>query len=162
MAREPSAGGCGDGATWLRTTEAGDDKDRVLIKADGDFTYLTPDIAYHRDKFSRSDLLINVWGADHHGYIRRMKAAMEFLGNDPDALEVIVTQLVSLERDGVEVQMSGRLGDMVSLDEVIDEVGPLHLPDPVDRHQAEGRSDRTCDEEHGEPRALRAVRDGTY
>ena len=113
-----------DGATWLKTTEAGDDKDRVLIKADGDYTYLTPDIAYHRDKFSRADRLINVWGADHHGYIRRMKAAMAFLGNDPDALEVIVTQLVSLERDGVEVQMSGRLGDMVSLDEVIDEVGP--------------------------------------
>ncbi len=113
-----------DGATWLKTTEAGDDKDRVLIKANGDFTYLTPDIAYHRDKFSRADQLINVWGADHHGYIARMKAAMQFLGNDPDALEVIVTQLVSLERDGVEVQMSGRLGDMVSLDEVIDEVGP--------------------------------------
>lgn len=112
-----------DGATWLKTTEAKDDKDRVLIKADGDFTYLTPDIAYHRDKFERSDLLINVWGADHHGYIARMKAAMGFLGNDPDALEVIVTQLVSLERDGVEVQMSGRLGNMVSLDEVIDEIG---------------------------------------
>jgi arginyl-tRNA synthetase len=113
-----------DGATWLKTSEAGDDKDRVLIKANGDFTYLTPDIAYHRDKFSRSDRLINVWGADHHGYIPRMKAAMNFLGNDPDALEVIVTQLVSLEREGVEVQMSGRLGDMVSLDEVVDEVGP--------------------------------------
>ena len=113
-----------DGATWLKTSEAGDDKDRVLIKANGDFTYLTPDIAYHRDKFSRSDQLINVWGADHHGYIPRMKAAMEFLGNDPNALEVIVTQLVSLERDGVELQMSGRLGDMVSLDEVVDEVGP--------------------------------------
>ena len=112
-----------DGATWLKTTEAGDDKDRVLIKADGDFTYLTPDIAYHRDKFTRADHLINVWGADHHGYIARMKAAMQFLGNDPDELEVIVTQLVSLERDGIEVQMSGRLGDMVSLEEVIDEIG---------------------------------------
>lgn len=112
-----------DGATWLKTTEAGDDKDRVLIKADGDYTYLAPDVAYHRDKFDRSDRLINVWGADHHGYIARMKAAMQFLGNDPEALEVIVTQLVTLERDGVEVKMSGRLGDMVSLDEVIDEVG---------------------------------------
>lgn len=112
-----------DGATWLRTSDAGDDKDRVLIKADGDFTYLTPDVAYHREKFSRSDRLINVWGADHHGYIARMKAAMQFLGNDPEALEVIITQLVTLERDGVEVRMSGRLGDMVSLDEVIDEVG---------------------------------------
>jgi len=112
-----------DGATWLRTSEAGDDKDRVLIKADGDFTYLMPDIAYHADKFSRADRLINVLGADHHGYIARMKAAMQFLGNDPENLEIIITQLVTLERDGVEVRMSGRLGDMVSLDEVIDEVG---------------------------------------
>ena len=155
-----------DGATWLKTTEAGDDKDRVLIKADGDYTYLTPDIAYHRDKFSRADRLINVWGADHHGYIRRMKAAMAFLGNDPDALEVIVTQLVSLERDGVEVQMSGRLGDMVSLDEVIDEVGPdaarYTFSDAVHGHQTEGRPERTCYQEHGEPGALCAVRNCTY
>ena len=113
-----------DGATWLRTTDFGDDKDRVLIKANGDMTYLTPDIAYHRDKFERADKLINVWGADHHGYIARMKAAMQILGHQPDDLEVIVTQLVTLERDGAEVKMSGRLGDMVALDEVIDEVGP--------------------------------------
>jgi len=113
-----------DGATWLRTTEFGDDKDRVMIKADGDYTYLTPDIAYHRDKFSRSDTLINVWGADHHGYIKRMKAAMQVLGNDPDDLEIIITQLVSLEREGKEVRMAGRLGDAVSLDEIIEEIGP--------------------------------------
>jgi len=112
-----------DGATWLRTTELADDKDRVLIKADGDLTYMTPDVAYHADKFSRADHLINVWGADHHGYIARMKAAMSFLGHEPDDLEIIITQLVSLERNGTEVKMSGRLGDMVSLDEVIDEVG---------------------------------------
>lgn len=112
-----------EGATWLRSTDFGDDKDRVLIKSDGDFTYLTPDIAYHRDKFSRSDKLINVWGADHHGYVARMKAAMQVLGNDPDDLEIIITQLVTLERNGEEVRMSGRLGDMVSFDEVIDEVG---------------------------------------
>ena len=113
-----------DGATWLRTTDFGDDKDRVIVKADGDMTYLTPDIAYHRDKFERADKLINVWGADHHGYIARMKAAMHFLGHEPEDLEIIITQIVSLQRDGEEVAMSGRLGDMVSFDEVIDEVGP--------------------------------------
>jgi len=113
-----------DGATWLRTTDFGDDKDRVIIRSNGDFTYLTPDIAYHRDKFERADKLINVWGADHHGYIQRMKAAMEALGHEPEDLEIIITQLVSLERDGEEVRMSGRLGNMVSIDEIIDEVGP--------------------------------------
>lgn len=112
-----------DDATWLKSTVFGDDKDRVLIKSDGDFTYLMPDIAYHRDKFARADKLINVWGADHHGYIVRMKAAVGALGNDPDDLEIIVTQLVELNRDGVEVRMSGRLGDMVTFDEVIDEIG---------------------------------------
>jgi len=112
-----------DGATWLRSTDFGDDKDRVIIRSNSDYTYLTPDIAYHRDKFERADKLINVWGADHHGYIRRMKAAMQALGNDPENLEIIITQLVSLERDGQEVRMSGRLGDMVSFDEVIDEIG---------------------------------------
>ncbi len=113
-----------EGATWLRTTDAGDDKDRVLIKSDGDFTYITPDIAYHRDKLSRSDLLINVWGADHHGYIPRMKAAMSFLDDDPNKLEVIVTQLVDLLKDGEPFRQSGRLGDMVALDDVVDAVGP--------------------------------------
>ena len=112
-----------DGATWLRTTDAGDDKDRVLIKSGGDFTYLTPDIAYHRDKFSRADQLINVWGADHHGYIARMKAAMGFLGNEPDDLEIIITQLIKLVKDGAPYRQSGRLGDMVALDDVIDTVG---------------------------------------
>jgi len=113
-----------DGATWLRTTDVGDDKDRVLVRSSGDVTYLTPDIAYHRDKFSRADRLINVWGADHHGYIVRMKAAMQFLGNDPEDLEIIVTQLVDLVRDGEPFRQSGRLGDMVSFDEIIDLVGP--------------------------------------
>lgn len=113
-----------DGATWLRTTEAGDDKDRVLIKADGEYTYITPDIAYHRDKLSRSDHLINVWGADHHGYIARMKAAIGFLDGDPDKLEVIITQMVNLLKDGQPFRQAGRLGDMVALDDVIDAVGP--------------------------------------
>jgi arginyl-tRNA synthetase len=113
-----------DGATWLRTTDGTDDKDRVLVKADGDFTYLTPDVAYHRNKFSRADRLINVWGADHHGYVARMKFAVGALGNNPDNLEIIITQLVDLVRDGEPLAMSGRLGDMVSFDEIIDEVGP--------------------------------------
>ena len=79
-----------DGAVWLRSTDFGDDKDRVLVKSDGEFTYLLPDIAYHRDKFARGfDLLIDVWGADHHGYVARMKAAMQALGHDPDELEVV-------------------------------------------------------------------------
>ena len=89
-----------DGATWLRSTDYGDDKDRVLVKSDGEFTYLTPDVAYHREKFSRADWLINVWGADHHGYIARMKAAMESLGHDPEQLTVAITQLVKLVRSG--------------------------------------------------------------
>jgi len=111
------------GATWLRSTEYGDDKDRVLVKSDGDFTYLMPDIAYHRDKFERADRLIDVWGADHHGYMQRMKAGVGTLGHDPDELEIIITQLVDFNRDGEAVRMSGRLGDMVALDDVIDEVG---------------------------------------
>ena len=115
-----------DGALWLRSTDHGDDKDRVLIKSDGEYTYLLPDIAYHRDKLDRAGhggLLINVWGADHHGYVARMKAAMAALGCDPDSLEVAVTQLVRLERDGEEVRLSKRTGDLIELRDVIDEVG---------------------------------------
>lgn len=113
-----------DGAVWLRSTTYGDDKDRVLIKSDGEFTYLLPDIAYHRDKFSRGfDLLIDVWGADHHGYVQRMKAAVQALGHEPDQVEMLLTQLVRLVRGGEEVRMSKRTGDMIELREVIDEVG---------------------------------------
>jgi arginyl-tRNA synthetase len=114
-----------DGATWLRSTAFGDDKDRVLVKSDGEFTYLLPDIAYHRDKFGRgADRLIDVWGADHHGYVPRMKAAIQALGHDPNELEVQLTQLVKLMRDGKEVKLSKRTGDIIELREVIDEVGP--------------------------------------
>ena len=114
-----------DGAVWLRSTEFGDDKDRVLVKSDGEYTYLLPDIAYHRDKFARGwELLVDVWGADHHGYVPRMKAAVEALGHDPGDLEVVITQLVRLERDGVEVKISKRSGDLVTLEELIEEVGP--------------------------------------
>lgn len=111
------------GATWLRSTEHGDDKDRVLVKTDGEYTYLTPDIAYHANKFARSDELIDVLGADHHGYIARLKAAMAALGNDPDMLDVQITQMVKLMRDGEEVKLSKRSGDIVELRDVVDEVG---------------------------------------
>ncbi len=129
-----------DGAVWLRSSDHGDDKDRVLIKSDGEFTYLLPDIAYHRDKFSRADLLLNVWGADHHGYVPRMKAAMQSLGHDPSQLDVAITQLVRLERDGEEVRLSKRSGDLITLDELIDEIGVdavrfLYLIQSVDSGQ---------------------------
>jgi arginyl-tRNA synthetase len=113
-----------DGAVWLRSTAFGDDKDRVLIKSDGEFTYLLPDIAYHRDKFSRADRLVDVWGADHHGYVPRMKAAVQALGHAPDDLQVHLTQLVKLLRGGEEVRMSKRTGEIIELRDVIDEVGP--------------------------------------
>jgi len=113
-----------DGATWFRTTTFGDDKDRVLIKSDGEFTYMLPDIAYHRDKYERGfDLLIDVWGADHHGYVPRMKAAVEALGHDPGTFQVELTQLVKLVRSGEEVKLSKRAGDIIELRELIDEVG---------------------------------------
>lgn len=113
-----------EGAVWLRSTDYGDDKDRVLVKSDGDFTYLLPDIAYHRDKFARGfDLLINVWGADHHGYVPRMLAAIESLGHNPEELEVIISQLVRLEQNGEEVKISKRSGNLITLADLIDEVG---------------------------------------
>lgn len=112
------------GAVWLKSTDFGDDKDRVLVKSDGDYTYLTPDIAYHAVKFDRSDALVNVWGADHHGYIARMKAAMSALGNDAELLDVRVTQMVRLMRGDDEVKLSKRSGDIVELREVVEEVGP--------------------------------------
>jgi len=113
-----------DGAVWLRSTAFGDDKDRVLVKQDGSYTYLTPDIAYHRDKYRRGyDLLINIWGADHHGYIPRLKAAMAALGHDPDKLVVLIAQMVSLYRNGEKVKMSKRTGQAVTMEELMDEVG---------------------------------------
>jgi len=113
-----------DGATWLRTTEYGDDKDRVLVKNDGTYTYLTPDIAYHRDKYNRGyDRMINIWGADHHGYIPRMKAAMQAIGNDPDKLTVLIAQMVSLFQNGEKVKMSKRTGKAVTMEDLMEEVG---------------------------------------
>lgn len=113
-----------DGATWFRSTTFGDDKDRVLIKSDGSYTYLTPDIAYHEDKIQRGfDKLINVWGADHHGYIPRMKAAIEALGYDRDKLEVKVIQMVQLYKNGEKYKMSKRTGNAVTMRELVEEVG---------------------------------------
>ncbi|CAH1226167.1 Arginine--tRNA ligase [Paenibacillus auburnensis] len=113
-----------DGATWLQTTKYGDDKDRVLIKNDGTYTYLTPDIAYHSDKYSRGyDKMINIWGADHHGYIPRMKAAMSALGNDSEKLVVLIAQMVSLFQNGEKVKMSKRTGKAVTMEDLMEEVG---------------------------------------
>jgi arginyl-tRNA synthetase len=113
-----------EGAMWFRSTEFGDEKDRVLVTSDGRYTYLAPDIAYHLDKFGRGfDRLINIWGADHHGYVPRMKAAVEALGFDPGRLEVIITQMVNLLRAGEPVRMSTRAGEFVTFRQVIEEVG---------------------------------------
>ncbi|WP_414050656.1 arginine--tRNA ligase [Macrococcus animalis] len=113
-----------DGATWLRTTEFGDDKDRVLIKQDGSYTYFLPDIAYHYDKIERGyDTLINLFGADHHGYINRLKASLETFGTDSKRLEIQVMQMVRLLQDGQEVKMSKRTGNAITLRDIMDEVG---------------------------------------
>lgn len=112
-----------EGATFFRSTDYGDDKDRVLVKANGDLTYFMSDVAYHYDKMQRGyDHLIDIWGADHHGYIQRCKAMMTAWGY-PDALEVVLGQLVNLLRDGEPVRMSKRTGEMVTFQELIDEVG---------------------------------------
>ena len=112
------------GALWLKATEYGDDKDRVVIRDNGIPTYFAADIAYHRDKYARGfDRVINLWGADHHGYIARMKAAVGALGYHPDQLEVLILQMVSLYRNGELVKMSKRTGQSVTLNELIEEVG---------------------------------------
>ncbi|BCR04087.1 arginine--tRNA ligase [Desulfuromonas versatilis] len=113
-----------DGALWLRTTDFGDDKDRVLLRSGGEPTYFASDVAYHIEKFERGfDKVIDVWGADHHGYVPRMKAMLAGLGHQPDDLEVLMIQMVNLLRDGQPVTMGKRSGEFVTLREVIDEVG---------------------------------------
>ena len=112
-----------DGAVWFKSSDYGDDQDRVLVKADGKNTYLTADIAYHKNKFDRGfNRLINIWGADHHGYIPRIKAAMEALGYNSKNLEILLGQLVNLIEDGEQVRM-GKRKKMVTLGDLIDEVG---------------------------------------
>jgi len=113
-----------EGALWLRTTDFGDDKDRVLVRSSGEHTYFASDIAYHQDKRERGfDRQIDVWGADHHGYVLRMKAAYQALGGDPAELELLIMQLVHLLRSGERSQMSKRAGEFVTLDELVAEIG---------------------------------------
>jgi arginyl-tRNA synthetase len=113
-----------EGAVWFRSTAFGDDKDRVLRKSDGEYTYFAADIAYHADKYDRGfDLVIDIWGADHHGYVKRMEAAVAALGH-PGKLEVIIGQMVNLFRAGEIVRMSKRTGEMVTFEDLLDEVGP--------------------------------------
>jgi arginyl-tRNA synthetase len=114
-----------DDALWLRTTDFGDDKDRVLRRSSGEYTYFATDIAYHADKLARGfDHLIDVWGADHHGYIARMKAAIATQGADPDRFEPVIMQLVNLTEGGERVQMSKRSGEFVTVDDLLDDIGP--------------------------------------
>jgi arginyl-tRNA synthetase len=113
-----------EGALWLRTTDFGDDKDRVLVRSSGERTYFASDIAYHQDKRERGfERQIDVWGADHHGYVLRVKAAYEALGGDPGELELLIMQLVHLMSSGERAQMSKRAGEFVSLDELVAEIG---------------------------------------
>ena len=113
-----------EGALWLRTTDYGDDKDRVLLRSSGEHTYFASDIAYHQDKRERGfDRQIDVWGADHHGYVGRMKAAYEALGGDPEHLEMLIMQLVHLVRRGERAQMSKRAGEFVTLEDLLREIG---------------------------------------
>ncbi len=113
-----------EGAIWFRSTQFGDDKDRVLVKSDGVPTYLSPDIAYHWNKFQRGfDKVIDILGPDHHGYVGRMQAAVQALGYGEDALEIIILQLVNLLRNGEKVRMSKRRGEFITMDELISEVG---------------------------------------
>ena len=113
-----------DGASWLRTTEFGDDKDRVVIKSDGNPAYVAGDLAYYLDKRQRGfDLCIYMLGADHHGYIARLKAAAAALGDDPDTVEVLIGQMVNLVRDGLPVRMSKRAGTVITLDDLVDAIG---------------------------------------
>ncbi|MBF0523043.1 MAG: arginine--tRNA ligase [Candidatus Omnitrophica bacterium] len=113
-----------DNAEWFKSTNFGDDKDRVVKKSDGSYTYLAPDIVYHQNKFDRGyDWLINIWGPDHHGYIPRIKAAVQALGKSKDSLDVLIIQLATIYRNGEVLSMSTRRGQYISLREVMDEIG---------------------------------------
>jgi len=113
-----------DGALWFKSTSLGDDKDRVVIKSDGAYTYLAPDIAYHQEKYKRRfSWLINLWGPDHHGYINRLKAAVGALEKPKESLSIVIVQLASILRGGKSIEMSTRKGQYITLREVLDEVG---------------------------------------
>jgi len=113
-----------EGALWFKTSAFGDDKDRVVIKSDGSYTYLAPDIAYHQEKYKRGfSWLINLWGPDHHGYISRLKAAVRAFGHSPDSLSIVIVQLATIFREGKSIEMSTRRGQYITLREVLEEVG---------------------------------------
>ena len=113
-----------EGALWFKSTEFGDDKDRVLIKSDGSYTYLTPDIAYHLNKLDRGyEYLVDLLGADHHGYINRMKAAIQALGYNADQLNIDIIQMVRMMNNGEPVKMSKRTGNAVTIKDLIEEIG---------------------------------------
>ena len=152
-----------DGALWLRTTAHGDDKDRVLRRSNGEWTYFASDIAYHVHKIGRGyDRAIDIWGADHHGHILRMQIAWEALGGDPEAYEILIMQLVSLTEAGERVTMSKRHGAIVTLDDLLDEIGV----DAARWFLASRSHDSTLEIDlelarervAGQPRLLRAVR----
>ena len=114
-----------DGAIWFKSSELRDDKDRVLQRSNGDHTYFSSDVAYHLDKYNRSyDRIINIWGSDHHGYLPRVRAAMEASGKDLSKLEVVFIQFANLVRNGEKVSMSTRSGDFITLSELMNEVTP--------------------------------------
>ncbi|MBC7238993.1 MAG: arginine--tRNA ligase, partial [Chloroflexi bacterium] len=113
-----------DGALWFKSSMFGDEKDRVVVRSNGVPTYLASDIAYHRNKYERGfDIVIDIWGADHHGYIPRMKAAVQALDKDPESLQILLIQFVTLLRGGKPVSMSTRAGEFITLAEVVEEVG---------------------------------------
>ena len=113
-----------EGALWFKSSAFGDDKDRVVIKSDGSYTYLAPDIAYHQEKYKRGfSWLINLWGPDHHGYISRLKAAVQAFGHSPDSVSIVIVQLATIFREGKSVEMSTRKGQYITLREVLEEVG---------------------------------------
>ena len=152
-----------DGALWLRTTDFGDDKDRVLVRSNGEHTYFASDIAYHQDKRERGfERQIDVWGADHHGYVLRMKAAYEALGGDPDELELLIMQLVHLVRSGERAQMSKRAGEFVDAGRPgrgdRRRRGALVPAGALARHDRRPRPRSGARAVEREPRLLRAVR----
>ena len=155
-----------DGATWLRTEELGDQRDRVLVKSDGSTTYLCNDLAYHLDKVDRGwEHLIDIWGADHHGQVKSVQVGMQALGvgtaEDPEP-EIILGQFVTLVRDGETVRLSKRTGNIITLADILDEVDPdvarLDVPAAEHRHDADVRPRHRHVAVDGEPRLLRAVR----
>ena len=152
-----------DGAWWLRSTDHGDDKDRVVIKSDGRPAYIAGDIAYYRDKRARgADLAIYMLGADHHGYIHRLKAVAAAFGDDPARVEVLIGQLVNLVRDGEPVKMSKRAGTIITLEDLVDAVGVDAARYTLARSSVDQVLDIDLDlisqAHQREPRVLRAVR----